>query len=69
MYFSEGLLYSQVWLRQRRYIVKYVQVTKEESKKIVNFMTPRDKGSYKSYSENTLFLKKSFILPGMDQTN
>ena len=66
MYFSEDLLYSQSWIRQSKYIV---MMTKEESKKIVNFMTPRDKGSYKSYSENTLFLKKSFILPGMDQTN
>ena len=66
MYFSEGLLYSQAWIRQRKYIVK---MTKEESKKIVNFMTPRDKGSYKSYSENTLFLKKSSIHLGMDQTN
>ena len=32
------LLYSQTWIRQTKYLV---MMTKEESTKIVNFMTPR----------------------------
>ena len=35
--FKNLLLYSHAWIRQTKYIV---MITKEESTKIVNFMTP-----------------------------
>ena len=51
-------------------------MTTERSTKIVNFMTPGagvfvlGRVPYKSYSENALFfLKSSFQLSGIDQTN
>ena len=60
MYFFKNLLlYSQALIIQTKYVV---MMTKEGSTKIVNFMTPRGRGSsarawpYKSYSENALFL-------------
>ena len=51
----KNLLYSQVWIRQTKYIVI---MTKEGSTKILNFMTPGAgvlvQGLGKSYSENAL---------------
>ena len=52
-----------------------VMMTKERSTTIVTYITPGAGGScggawsYKLYSENTLFLSKSSLLPGIDQTN
>ena len=37
-YLFKNLFYSQVWIRQTKYIV---MMTKEGSTKILNFMTPR----------------------------
>ena len=61
MYFLKNnlLLYSGAWPKQTKCIV---MMTKEESTKIVNFMTPgagvlgQGAWPYKSYSENELFL-------------
>ena len=59
MNFLKNLLYSGAWFRQTKYIVV---IAKEGSTKIVNFMTPGTGvlvlgvWSYKSYSENALFL-------------
>ena len=73
MYFSKNLLlYSSAWSIQTKCIV---MMTKEGFPKIVNFMTRgagvlvQGHGHISHINENALFLKKSSLLPGIEQTN
>ena len=63
-------LYSGAWFRQTKCIV---MMTKKGTTKTVNFFPPGQgflcsAWPYKSYSENTFFLKSSTLLPDLDQT-
>ena len=60
----KNLFYSQVWIRQTKYIV---MMTKEGSTKIINFMTPREGFLYKVLAILVLSIYSTliaFILKG-----
>ena len=71
-FFKNLLLYSQVLIRQTKYVV---MMTKEGSTKIEKIHNLTGRGScarawpYMSYNESALFLEQSSSLhPGIDQT-